>query len=110
MLLARRGCLSGAQKRFVPVLRDIADGAIDGPGSYRSSAGVTTYRRARNIIGCHMPSAEKIVELPLLAEAADEPDVVARFEIHYSRFLDPQGNAVRPLPDFAAGPAELLAL
>src|SRR6266404_5662763 len=105
-----RGCLSGAQKRFVPVLRDIADGAIDGPGSYRSAAGVTTYRRSRNIIGCHMPSAEKIVELPLLAEAADEPDVVARFEIRYSRFLDPKGNALRPLPDFAVEPAELVAL
>src|SRR6266404_4248754 len=105
-----RGCLSGAQKRFVPVLRDIADGAIDGPGSYRSAAGVTTYRRSRNIIGCDMPSAEKIVELPLLAEAADEPDVVARFEIRYSRFLDPKGNALRPLPDFAVEPAELVAL
>jgi 2-oxoisovalerate dehydrogenase E1 component subunit alpha len=59
-----------------------------------------------------MPSAEKIVELPLLAEAVEEPepDVVARFEIRYSRYLDPKGNAVRPLPDFAADPAELVAL
>ncbi|TMJ54790.1 MAG: pyruvate dehydrogenase (acetyl-transferring) E1 component subunit alpha [Alphaproteobacteria bacterium] len=59
-----------------------------------------------------MPSAEKIVELPLLAEAVEEPepDVVARFAIRYSRYLDPKGNAVRPLPDFAAEPAELVAL
>ena len=57
-----------------------------------------------------MPSAEKIVELPLHAEAVNEPDVVARFEIRYSRFLDPKGNALRPLPDFAAEPAELVAL
>ncbi len=35
---------------------------------------------------------------------------VARFEIRYSRFLDPKGNAVRPLPDFARDPAELAAL
>jgi len=59
-----------------------------------------------------MPSAEKIVELPLLAEAVPEADaaVVARFEIRYSRFLDPKGNALRPLPDFAAARAELVAL
>src|SRR5438132_1209172 len=57
-----------------------------------------------------MPSAEKIVELPLLAETAPEPELVARFEIRYSRYLDPKGNAVRPLPDFAADPAELAAL
>src|SRR6266403_5094947 len=110
MLLARRECLSGAEKRFVPVLRDIADGAIDGPGSYRSAAGVTTYRRARITFECDMPSAEKIVEMPLPAEAVHEPDVVARFEIRYSRFLDPKGNALRPLPDFAVEPAELVAL
>jgi len=59
-----------------------------------------------------MPSAEKIVELPLPAEAVHEPGAatVARFEIRYSRFLDPKGNASRPLPDFAADRAELVAL
>jgi 2-oxoisovalerate dehydrogenase E1 component alpha subunit len=57
-----------------------------------------------------MPSAEKIVELPVEAAAVSEPGVVARFEIRYSRFLDPKGNPVRPLPDFAADPAELVAL
>jgi len=112
ILLALRECLSGVEKRFVPVLREVADRTIDGSGSYRLAAGVTTYRRARNIVGCHMPSAEKIVELPLLVEAVPEADaaVVARFEIRYSRFLDPKGNALRPLPDFAAAPAELVAL
>jgi len=59
-----------------------------------------------------MPSAEKILELPDITQAAREPATatVARFEIRYSRFLDPKGNAVRPLPDFAADRAELVAL
>ena len=59
-----------------------------------------------------MPSAEKLSELPDLAEPAREPGTatVARFEIRYSRFLDPKGNAVRALPDFATDRAELVAL
>jgi 2-oxoisovalerate dehydrogenase E1 component alpha subunit len=59
-----------------------------------------------------MLSAEKIAELTDLAEFEREPATatVARFEIRYSRFLDPKGNAVRPLPDFAADRAELVAL
>src|ERR1700751_5899414 len=59
-----------------------------------------------------MPSAEKIAELPDLAELMHEPAAatVARFEIRYSRFLDPKGNALRPLPDLASDPAELVAL
>src|SRR5262249_20116353 len=59
-----------------------------------------------------MPSAEKVADLPELAKLAREPGsvTVARFEIRYSRFLDPKGNAVRPLPDFAADRAELVAL
>jgi pyruvate dehydrogenase E1 component alpha subunit len=59
-----------------------------------------------------MPSAEKIVELPDLAEAARKSGstTVARFEVRYSRFLDPKGNALRPLPDFAADRAELVTL
>ena len=59
-----------------------------------------------------MPSAEKIAELLDLAALAQAPGAatVARFEIRYSRFLDPKGNAVRPLPDFAADRAELVAL
>ena len=59
-----------------------------------------------------MPSAEKILELTDITQAALEPAAatVARFEIRYSRFVDPKGNAVRPLPDFAADRAELVAL
>ena len=59
-----------------------------------------------------MPSAEKIAELLDIPEADREPPAttVARFEIRYSRFLDPKGNAVRPLPDFAGDRAELVAL
>ena len=59
-----------------------------------------------------MPSVEKILELPDIAEAARDPAAatVARFEIRYSRFLDPKGKAVRPLPEFAADRAELVAL
>jgi 2-oxoisovalerate dehydrogenase E1 component alpha subunit len=59
-----------------------------------------------------MPSAEKIVELPDGAESRSEPGsaTVARFEIRYSRFLDPKGKAVRPLPDFTADRAEMVAL
>jgi pyruvate dehydrogenase E1 component alpha subunit len=36
--------------------------------------------------------------------------IVARFEIHYSQFLDAHGNAVAPLPEFARAPANLVAL
>jgi pyruvate dehydrogenase E1 component alpha subunit len=36
--------------------------------------------------------------------------VVARFEIHYSQFLDPHGKVVQPLPEFARDPANLIAL
>ena len=59
-----------------------------------------------------MPSAEKIVELLDVPKADGEPPAatVARFEIRYSRFLDPKGNALRRLPDFAADRAELVAL
>ena len=59
-----------------------------------------------------MPSAERILELPDITQAALEPAAatVARFEIRYSRFVDPKGNAVRPLSDFAADRAELVAL
>ena len=37
-------------------------------------------------------------------------EIVARFEIGYSRFLDPDGRAVAALPDFANNPGELIAL
>jgi 2-oxoisovalerate dehydrogenase E1 component alpha subunit len=59
-----------------------------------------------------MPSAEKIADLSDVAEVAREPGsiTVARFQIRYSRFLDPKGNAVRPLPDFAADRAEMVTL
>jgi len=36
--------------------------------------------------------------------------VVARFEIRYTQFLDPQGNVVAPLPEFARVPQDLVAL
>lgn len=55
-----------------------------------------------------MPARNETEELPDLAEAA--PGVVARFEIRWSRFLDPRGVAVRPLPDFARDRAELAAM
>jgi len=57
----------------------------------------------------HSPPSE---ERPKIAKAIRTPlpTAVARFEIRYSRFLDPKGNAVRPLPDFARDRAELVAL
>jgi len=54
-------------------------------------------------------SAEKIEE-PLIGPVTPVPTPVARFEICWSRFLDPKGHAVRPLPDFARDRAELAAL
>jgi len=36
--------------------------------------------------------------------------VVAKFEIHYSQFLDPQGKVVQPLPEFARDAQALIAL
>ena len=36
--------------------------------------------------------------------------VVAKFEIHYSQFLDPHGAVTQPLPAFARDPAALIAL
>jgi len=59
-----------------------------------------------------MPPFETTEELPVLAEPRPVwmPAAVARFEIRYSRFLDPKGNAVRPLPDFARDRDELVAL
>lgn len=40
----------------------------------------------------------------------DEPKVVARFEITFTRYLDKQGKVVRPLPDWAQDPAALVPL
>jgi 2-oxoisovalerate dehydrogenase E1 component alpha subunit len=59
-----------------------------------------------------MPLTETTEKRPNVTEAARAPlpTAVARFEIRYSRFLDPKGNAVRPLPDFARDRAELVAL
>jgi pyruvate dehydrogenase E1 component alpha subunit len=59
-----------------------------------------------------MPPSETTEELPAITEArrAAIPTAVARFEIRYGRFLDPKGNAVRPLPDFARDRAQLVAL
>ena len=42
--------------------------------------------------------------------AVKDMETVARFEIGYSRFLDPDGRAVRELPGFARDPEELIAL
>jgi pyruvate dehydrogenase E1 component alpha subunit len=36
--------------------------------------------------------------------------VVAKFEIHHSQFLDPDGKVVQPLPEFARDPAALIPL
>jgi 2-oxoisovalerate dehydrogenase E1 component alpha subunit len=36
--------------------------------------------------------------------------VVARFEVHYSQFLDPHGKAAQPLPEFARDAKNLVAL
>jgi len=36
--------------------------------------------------------------------------IVAKFEIHYSQFLDPQGKVVAPLPEFARNAPNLVAL
>lgn len=36
--------------------------------------------------------------------------VVAKFEIHYSPFLDEHGKIVQPLPEFAHEPQNLIAL
>ena len=59
-----------------------------------------------------MSPSETTEELPAIAEArrAAIPTAVARFEIRCGRFLDPKGNAVRPLPDFARDRAQLVAL
>jgi 2-oxoisovalerate dehydrogenase E1 component alpha subunit len=59
-----------------------------------------------------MLPSETTEELPSITELrrATAPTAVARFEIRHSRFLDPKGKAVRPLPDFAADRAELVAL
>jgi 2-oxoisovalerate dehydrogenase E1 component alpha subunit len=62
----------------------------------------------RNNLRCAM-SAEKTEE-PLIEPRAPIPTPVARFEIRWSRFLDPKGRAMRPLPDFARDRAELVAL
>jgi 2-oxoisovalerate dehydrogenase E1 component alpha subunit len=39
-----------------------------------------------------------------------EPVTVARFTIGYSRYIDPKGQAIRPLPEFTRDPARLIAL
>jgi 2-oxoisovalerate dehydrogenase E1 component alpha subunit len=59
-----------------------------------------------------MPSAERIEDLLDATKARGEPPatLVARFEIGYSRYLDPKGNPVRRLPDFAHEPGELVSL
>jgi 2-oxoisovalerate dehydrogenase E1 component alpha subunit len=36
--------------------------------------------------------------------------VVAKFEIHHTRFLDPEGKVVEPLPGFARDPRDLVPL
>src|SRR5205085_564100 len=68
--------------------------------------------RGAMTIGCAMPPFETIEELPAITKPrrVPVPTAVARFEIRYSRFLDPKGNAERGLPDFARDRAELVAL
>ena len=59
-----------------------------------------------------MPPFEITEVSPAITEPRKPPlpTAVARFEIRYSRFLDPKGTAVRPLPDFALDRGELVAL
>jgi len=59
-----------------------------------------------------MPPFETTEVSPAITEPRKPPlpTAVARFEIRYSRFLDPKGTAVRPLPDFALDRGELVAL
>jgi len=59
-----------------------------------------------------MPPFETTEESPAITEPRKPPlpTAVARFEIRYSRFLDPKGTVVRPLPDFALDRSELVAL
>jgi 2-oxoisovalerate dehydrogenase E1 component alpha subunit len=51
---------------------------------------------------------ERLLGTPSLRQP--EPVTVARFTIGYSRYLDPKGQAIRPLPQFARDPARLVAL
>src|ERR1700730_7631990 len=59
-----------------------------------------------------MPPFETTEVLPAISEPrrAPLPPAVARCELRYSRFLDPKGHAVRPLPDFARDRTELVTL
>jgi len=59
-----------------------------------------------------MPPFETTEVSPAITEPRKPPlpTAVARFEIRYSRFLDPKGTVVRPLPDFALDRSELVAL
>jgi 2-oxoisovalerate dehydrogenase E1 component alpha subunit len=59
-----------------------------------------------------MPPSEATEELPAIIKTwrGEIPTAIAQFEIRYSRFLHPKGNAVRALPDFAANRAELVGL
>ena len=59
-----------------------------------------------------MPLSDTTEQRPEVADATRTPlpTAVARFEIRHSRFLDPKGNAVRPLPDFARDRDQLVAL
>ena len=59
-----------------------------------------------------MPPFEITEVSPAITEPRKPPlpTAVARFEIRYSRFLDPKGTVVRPLPDFALDRSELVAL
>ena len=59
-----------------------------------------------------MPAFETTEVSPAITEPRKPPlpTAVARFEIRYSRFLDPKGTVVRPLPDFALDRSELVAL
>ena len=50
------------------------------------------------------------VKATLRADAPAGPTIVARFEIPYRRFLDPDGKLVQPLPEFAREPQALVPL
>lgn len=59
-----------------------------------------------------MLPSETTEEIPAITEAprSNWPTPVARFEVRHTRFLDPKGSALRPLPEFARDRTQLVAL
>src|SRR5262249_41037561 len=88
---------------FAPHDRLLSGNGIATRGSYDPSQalphiGKALPQRGGLNMGGPMPPFETTEELPAITESrrAPIPAAVARFEIRYSRFLDPKGNAVGP--------------